>query len=85
MYAVEFLPSAARALSKLDRTVQRRIGRRIDRLASDPRADAVKLRGVDDVWRARVGDYRILYVIEDERLVVVVVKVAHRREAYRQG
>jgi len=85
MYAVEFLPSAARALSKLDRTVQRRIGRRIDRLASDPRADAVKLRGVDDVWRARVGDYRILYVIEDERLVVVVVRVAHRREAYRQG
>ena len=85
MYAVEFLPSAARALPKLDRTVQRRIGRRIDRLASDPRAGAAKLRGVDDVWRARVGDYRILYVIEDERLVVVVVRVAHRREAYRQG
>jgi mRNA interferase RelE/StbE len=83
MYAVEFLPSAARALSKLDRTVQRRIGRRIDRLASDPRADAVKLRGADDVWRARVGDYRILYIIEDERLVVVVARVAHRREAYR--
>ena len=49
------------------------------------RAGAVKLRGADDVWRARVGDYRILYVIEDERLVVVVVRVAHRREAYRQG
>lgn len=83
MYAVEFLPSAARALSKLERTVQRRISRRIDRLAGDPRADAVKLRGADDVWRARVGDYRILYVIEDQRLVVVVVRVAHRREAYR--
>ncbi len=85
MYAVEFLPSAARALSKLDRTVQRRIGRRIDRLVDNPRAGAVMLRGADDVWRARVGDYRILYVIEDERLVVVVVRVAHRREAYRQG
>ena len=83
MYAVEFLPSAARALAKLDRAVQRRISRRIDRLATDPRSGAVKLRGADDVWRARVGDYRILYVIEDQRLVVVVVRVAHRREAYR--
>jgi mRNA interferase RelE/StbE len=35
------------------------------------------------VWRVRVGDYRILYVIEDPRLVVVVVRIAHRREAYR--
>ena len=82
MYAVEFLPSAARALARLDRTVQRRIGRRIDSLANDPRAGAVKLRGADDVWRVRVGDYRVLYVIEDERLVVVVVRIAHRREAY---
>ena len=82
MYAVEFLPSAARALARLDRTVQRRIGRRIDALAADPRAGAVKLCGADDVWRVRVGDYRVLYVIEDERLVVVVVRIAHRREAY---
>ena len=83
MCAVEFLPSAARALAKLNRAVRRRIGRRIDGLAADPRAGAVKLRGADDVWRARVGDDRILYVIEDQRLVVVVVRVAHRREAYR--
>jgi mRNA interferase RelE/StbE len=83
MDAVEFLPSAARALARLDRAVQRRIGRRIDALASDPRAGAVKLRGADDVWRVRVGDYRILYLIEDERLVVVIVRIAHRREAYR--
>ena len=83
MYAVEFLPSAARALAKLDPAVRRRIGRRVDGLTADPRAGAVKLRGADDVWRARVGDYRILYVIEDLRLVVVVVRIAHRREAYR--
>ncbi len=83
MYAIELLPSAARAVAKLEPPIRRRIGRRIDRLASDPRADAVKLRGADDVWRVRVGDYRILYVIEDRRLVVVVVRIAHRREAYR--
>lgn len=83
MYRAEFLPSAARTLEKLDRTVQRRIARRIDRLAVDPRADAMKLRGANDIWRARVGDYRVLYSIEDERLVVLVIKVGHRREVYR--
>lgn len=83
MHAVEFLPSAARALAKLDPAVQRRIARRIDRLAEDPRADAVKLRGADDTWRVRVGNYRILYAIEEERLVVLVVKIGHRRDVYR--
>jgi mRNA interferase RelE/StbE len=83
MYSVEFLPSAARAVAKLDRAVQRRVARRIDRLATDPYADAAKLRGADDVWRVRVGDYRVLYAIEDERLVVLVIKVAHRRDVYR--
>ena len=83
MHAVEFLPSAARALGKLDPAVQRRIARRIDRLAEDPRADAVKLRGTDVVWRVRVGDYRVLYAIEDQRLVVLVIKIAHRRDVYR--
>ena len=83
MYTVEFLPSAARALAKLDRAVQRRIARRVDRLGADPRADAVKLRGADDVWRARVGDYRILYSIEDMRLLVLVIKLGHRRDVYR--
>jgi mRNA interferase RelE/StbE len=83
MYSVEFLPSAARALAKLERAMQRRIARRIDRLAVDPRADAVKLRGADDVWRVRVGDYRILYAIEDERLVVLVIRIGHRGDVYR--
>ena len=83
MYSVEFLPSAARALAKIDRALQRRIARRIDRLAMDPRADAVKLRRSDDVWRVRVGDYLVLYAIEDERLVVLVIRVGHRRDVYR--
>ena len=84
MYAVELLPSAARTLSTLDAGVRRRIARRIDRLAEEPRGGgAVKLRGADDVWRARVGDYRILYRVEDERLVVLVIRIGHRREVYR--
>ncbi len=84
MYAVEFLPSAARTLPNLDGAVRRRIARRIDRLAAEPRGGgAVKLRGSDDVWRARVGDYRILYRVEDERLVILVIHIGHRRDVYR--
>jgi len=83
VYAVEFLPSAARVLSKLEPPVRRRIARRIDRLAEDPRGDAVKLRGVDDVWRARAGDYRILYQVEDDRLRILVIRIGHRRDVYR--
>ena len=83
MCSIEFLASAAKELAKLDRAVQRRIAARIDRLASDPRANAIKLRGADDVWRARVGDYRILYRIEDARLVVLVIRFGHRRQVYR--
>lgn len=85
MYAVEFLPSAAKALAKLDRATQVRIGRRIDRLGDNPRRESMKLRGADDIWRARVGDYRILYRIEDALLVVLIIRIAHRREAYRSG
>jgi len=83
MYAVEFLPSAAKALAKLDRTIQRRIARRIDQLAIDPRTDAVKLRGADDVWRARIGDYRLLYRIQDERPLILVIRIGHRSDVYR--
>lgn len=83
MYRIELLPSAAKALSRLDRSTQVRIARRIDRLANDQRHDAVKLRGADDVWRARVGDYRILYRIEADRLVVLIVRIGHRRDVYR--
>jgi mRNA interferase RelE/StbE len=84
MYAVELLPSAAKALSRLDRSVQFRIARRIDRLANDPRPGAFKLSGNHDVWRVRMGDYRILYRIEDDRLVVLVIRIGHRREVYRR-
>lgn len=84
MYAVEFLPSAARELSKLEPSVRLRIARAVDRLAEDPRpSGAAKLRGSDDVWRVRVGEHRVLYAIEDDRLVVLVIRVGHRRSVYR--
>ncbi len=84
MDAVEFLKSAARELVRLEPTMKRRVMRQIDRLADEPRGPgSVRLRGSDDVWRARVGDYRILYQIEDDRLAVLIVRIAHRRDVYR--
>jgi mRNA interferase RelE/StbE len=84
VYAVEFLPSAARDLAGIAPSVQRRVARRVNQLASDPRGGgSIKLRGAGDIWRARVGDYRILYRIEDNRLVVLVIKIGHRQDVYR--
>jgi mRNA interferase RelE/StbE len=84
-YAVEFLPSAARQLASLPREVQRRIARSIDGLKENPRPRGVKLLHAEErISRLRMGDYRVLYKIEEDRLVIVVVRVAHRRESYRR-
>jgi mRNA interferase RelE/StbE len=85
-YEVVVLASAARALRKLDRSVARRIARRIDRLAQDPRPpDARPLKGEPvGVSRVRVGDWRILYRVEDEVLTVLVIDVGHRSSIYRR-
>jgi len=83
-YTVEFLPSAQRELAALPKDVQRRIANRIDALREDPRPPGVKqLQGVKRLYRLRVGDYRVIYLIEGRRLVIIVVKVGHRRDVYR--
>lgn len=83
-YRVQFKPSADKALSKLPVAVQRRIVAAVDALADDPRpAGAVKLTGEDELYRVRVGDYRIVYQVQDRALLVLVVRVGHRRDVYR--
>jgi mRNA interferase RelE/StbE len=83
-YSIQILPSAERAIANLDGTQRRRIGAKIDTLATNPRPAGVKkLKGEDDLWRMRVGDYRVVYEIRDRHLVVLVVTVGHRREVYR--
>lgn len=84
-YTIEFLPTAVRALAALPKAIQKRIARRIDALAHNPRPPGVKvLRGGEGFLRLRVGDYRVIYRIEERRLVILVVKIGHRREVYRQ-
>jgi mRNA interferase RelE/StbE len=84
-FRVEFTRPALKALADLPQKVQERIAPRIDALAVDPRPRGVeKLEGEDDLYRIRVGDYRVIYTIQDDRLIVVVVRVANRRDAYRR-
>ena len=86
-WTIEFRPNARRELRHLDPTVQRRLidvlERRVIALG-DPRQLGKPLRGdKGELWTYRVGDYRIICMIEERRLVVVVVSVGHRREVYR--
>ena len=68
----------------MEPAVARRLAQAIDLLADDPRrAGVVALAGTDDLFRFRVGSYRIVFAIEEDRLVVLVVKVGHRRDIYR--
>lgn len=80
---VEVAAAAVRQLRKLDRSAQRRVQAAIELLAAEPRPNgAKKLVGGDGEWRVRTGDYRIVYEIHDNVLIVLVIAVGHRREIY---
>jgi mRNA interferase RelE/StbE len=83
-YQIKVTPAARRALESLPKKVLRQIDRRILAVAENPYASGCKkLKGVEGLHRIRVGDYRILYTVEEERLVVVIVTLGHRRDVYR--
>jgi mRNA interferase RelE/StbE len=84
VWKVELTPAAVRQLRKLDGMVRRRVVTAIDRLAITPRPAGVKaLTDHPGLLRLRVGDYRVVYTVRNEQLVVLVIAVAHRREVYR--
>jgi mRNA interferase RelE/StbE len=83
-YAIRITESAARALRKIPTAMRVRVGRAIDSLASDPFPPGVrKLQGEEHAYRIRVGDYRVFYDVLREELVVLVLRVGHRKEVYR--
>jgi len=83
-YAISYAPSAAKAIRKLDRPTARRLLEAIGALAGDPRpSGCIQLKGGDGELRIRVGDYRVVYDVQDEELVVLALRVGHRREVYR--
>jgi len=86
-YAIEILPSAGRQLERLPATARVAVSDAIDRLALEPRPQGARLlsgTGLERIWRIAVGSYRVIYEVLDRRLIIVVVRVADRREAYRQ-
>lgn len=83
-YSISLAPAAARQLRKFDPQARRRIQAAIELLSSDPRPPAAtRLVGGSGEWRVRTGDYRIVYEIRDEILLVLVLRVGHRKEIYR--
>lgn len=86
LYSVEFLPAAAKEFRKLQNDVKWRIGKIIDALAVQPRRrGCVKLKGMENIYRVRIGIYRMVYIIDDEAKLVTVTRIRHRGEVYRLG
>ena len=84
-YEVALAPAAARQLRKFDPQVRRRVQAAIELLATEPRPPAAtQLVGGAGEWRVRTGDYRIVYEIQEERLLVLVLSAGHRREIYQR-
>jgi mRNA interferase RelE/StbE len=82
VYKVVFRDEARKAFERLDRAVREQVGRVIDRLADNPRpGQATSLVGDPRTWRVRAGDWRILYEIRDE-IMVLILDVKHRSKAY---
>ena len=82
-YRIEFSRSADRQLEALPLAVQRRITARVSTLSENPRpVGAKRLSGPQALYRLRIGDYRVIYEVQNDVLVVLVVKVGHRKDVY---
>lgn len=84
-HRIEFSPAAARQLRKLDRAVLEDVRDAIEGLGEEPRPHGCrKLSGHDGLYRVRVGDYRIVYAVFDQLLLVLVLKIGNRAEVYER-
>jgi mRNA interferase RelE/StbE len=83
-YEIEISRTAEKQLKGLPKNDQRRLVKSIMALGDDPRPrGSRKLSGYDDVFRVRVGRYRVLYSVDDEHIIVIILKIGYRRDAYR--
>ncbi len=83
-YAVSFKTSAVKQIQRLPKPLAERVLAKAASLGREPRPPgSVKLAGASNLWRIRVGDYRIVYAIDDRKKLVDIRIVAHRREVYR--
>ena len=83
-YSVSFKSSAAKELKKLPLELQHRIANTIEKLVKNPRLSGViKLKGNDHLYRYRVGEYRVVYSIDDSKQKIVITRIRHRKDVYR--
>ena len=84
-YFVEFRPAVLKSMKRLPKRELRRIKKKIDDLAENlPDPATTKMKGNNTFHRIRAGDYRIVYEIHEDRLVILVVKVGHRKDVYKR-
>ena len=83
-FRIEFTKSAAKALKSIPKTAQKRIAKKIENLPEGPPEPAkTKMKGDNPFHRVRVGDYRIIYEIRNETFLILILKIGHRKEVYR--
>lgn len=84
MYSLRYKKSVLKELKTLPNAIRKAIVKKIQSLANNPQPNgSVKLRGASNLYRIRHTDYRIIYSIDSGELIIFVIKVAHRKEAYR--
>jgi len=84
-YRVRIEKQASKALEKIDVVIRKRIVEVIRSLADNPKPPGSKKMKNREGWRVRIGDYRVIYGVNDERSFVSVAKIGHRREVYRES
>ncbi|HMN23101.1 MAG: type II toxin-antitoxin system RelE/ParE family toxin [Ignavibacteriaceae bacterium] len=82
-YKIEFKKSASKELNSLPNKEIKRILNSIDQLSEEPRGVNSKKLSASKYYRIRVGDYRILYEVKDQILIIYIIKIAHRKDIYR--
>lgn len=85
MYKVELAREAEKFIRSQSNTLQIKLVIVLRKLAENPRPPKVKkLKGMDNLYRVRVGNYRIVYTVEDQKMVILVVRIAHRKDIYKR-
>ena len=81
-YSIRVTETAKKQLSKIDKQTARRIDKKLREIASDPFLHVTRLVGLE-IYKMRVGDYRVLMSIQKDKLVVMIVEIGHRRNVYK--
>lgn len=86
-YTIQFVKSARKEFERLPAKIREKTAEALNLLAQNPYSELLKIKkmkGAVDLYRIRLGEYRVVYELRNDRLVVIVIKVGHRREVYRR-